>query len=282
MGGDGTRWCSRATAAVAGGSRRCLHTRNDQRGTEQTTRWRCGVKPGHGSRPDGEIALLAEPFNDVGALQHEGVIPMGKPPMGQTKQLAALGIQPRLAAGGKTRGEAHPHRRMGCVGEITGCLGAMERRHTIHRRRLGPTKRVVPTGIEADQQNVIRRGHRFHDGDPHTVPTSLNSPMQGCWDAETWNNQGLQVYANGSPERGLKMLQMAHQLLPKSGVVLLNLGFLKTAVGNATAAARCYTMALEDPEAQASASKNLGFLELTRGNPSAAGPCITNVLAIRS
>ena len=91
--------------------------------------------------------------------------------------------------------------------------------------------------------------------------------MQGCWDAETWNNQGLQAYADGSPERGLKMLQMAHQLLPKSGVVLLNLGFIEAAIGQVNAAARCYTMALEDPVSRASASKNLGFLELKQGNP---------------
>ena len=90
--------------------------------------------------------------------------------------------------------------------------------------------------------------------------------MQGCWDAKTWNDMGLQVYAAGSPERGLKMLQMAHQLLPNSGVVMLNLGFIEAAIGNVNAAAHCYTMALEDPVARASASKNLGFLELKQGN----------------
>ena len=91
--------------------------------------------------------------------------------------------------------------------------------------------------------------------------------MQGCWDAETWNNQGLQHYAKGHVEQALTMLKTAHLLLPDSGTVLVNLGFMKAAIGREDAAARCYSQAMTDAESRSSACKNLGFLELNRGNP---------------
>jgi hypothetical protein len=98
--------------------------RSSQDGTGLTLR----IEPIHGPTAKSAVTAASESFDQIRSLKLETVTVLTSAPgKSHPKQLAGLGVEPGIRTTFHAGGEAHPHRGMAAVSEITGCLSAMQR-----------------------------------------------------------------------------------------------------------------------------------------------------------
>ena len=119
-----------------------------------------GVEPIHGTAAQSEIALLAKALHHVRSAKAKTLFAIiaGMASKGHAEQFAHFGVKPRLFAADHSWRKPHPKSSVTAVGEIAGSLSFMERSDGSQMRQralpMGRRKRVVPTGVETDEQHI--------------------------------------------------------------------------------------------------------------------------------
>ena len=128
--------------------------------SQHSPRGRTGVKPVDCTSTDRAITSPTEALDHIGPLQLKAIgFNSCTASKGHTEQLACLRIDQRLIGIDNTWGEPHPERGMAAVGEMTGCLGPMQRANARQMGNgsggMGRSEGVVATGIKADEQHRV-------------------------------------------------------------------------------------------------------------------------------